>query len=64
MHLHKILIAAAAAVALVVSTGAQDAPKTERPESPKAFKALKYRTIGPAAGGRVSRARGRAGRSR
>jgi photosystem II stability/assembly factor-like uncharacterized protein len=56
---HKLLIcAAAAAAAFVVSVSAQDAPKTDKPESPKAFKALKYRNIGPAAGGRVSRATG------
>jgi photosystem II stability/assembly factor-like uncharacterized protein len=42
----------------VVSISAQDAPATGKPESPKAFKALKYRNIGPAAGGRVSRATG------
>src|ERR1041385_6241295 len=51
-------IAAAIAVVCVVSLGAQDAPKTEKPESPKEFKALKYRNIGPAAGGRVARATG------
>ncbi len=43
---------------LVVSVRAQDAPKTAKPESPPEFKALKYRNIGPAAGGRVSRAAG------
>src|SRR4051812_7122440 len=55
---HKLLLCAAAAAAVVVSVSAQDAPKTDKPESPKAFKALKYRNIGPAAGGRVSRATG------
>ena len=45
-------------MALVASLGAQEAPPTARPESPKQFKALKYRNIGPAAGGRVSRAAG------
>src|SRR6187455_770085 len=50
--------AAIAAVLLTVTPAAQDAPKTDKPESPKAFKALKYRNIGPAAGGRVSRATG------
>src|SRR5688572_2878803 len=50
--------AAAAAVALVMSVGAQEAPKSTRPESPKEFKSLRYRNIGPAAGGRVSRATG------
>jgi photosystem II stability/assembly factor-like uncharacterized protein len=52
------LLAAAAAVALVASVRAQDTPKPTRPESPKEFKALKYRNIGPAAGGRVARATG------
>ena len=52
------LIAAAAAAVCVVSLQAQDAPKPARPESPKEFKALKYRNIGPAAGGRVSRVAG------
>ena len=54
----KQLLGAAAAVILVVSAAAQDAPKPGKPESPKEFKGLKYRTIGPAAGGRVSRATG------
>src|SRR6266540_3562768 len=58
MRLHRLVFSAAAAVALVVSVGAQDAPKTDKPESPKEFKALKYRNIGPAAGGRVARATG------
>ncbi len=38
---------------------AQDGAKP--PETPAAFKALKYRSIGPAAGGRVSRVAGIAG---
>src|SRR6187455_2739065 len=50
--------AAIAAVLLTVTPAAQDATKTDKPESPKEFKALKYRNIGPAAGGRVSRAAG------
>src|SRR5207237_1370231 len=60
MHFSKSLLCAAAAMSLVVSITAQDAQKP-RPESPKEFKALKYRNIGPAAGGRVSRAAGVAG---
>src|SRR6266446_79667 len=52
------LLAAAAAVVCVVSLQAQDAPTSAKPESPKEFKALKYRNIGPAAGGRVARATG------
>src|SRR6185437_8729942 len=59
MPSHK-LVAALAAVCLV-SLHAQDAPKPAIPESPKEFKALKYRNIGPAAGGRVSRVTGVAG---
>jgi len=58
MLFSRQLLAAAAAVALVVSVRAQDTPKPTRPESPKEFKALKYRNIGPAAGGRVARATG------
>src|SRR5437763_15818042 len=56
MHFSKSLLAAAAAAGLVVTVTAQDGQK--RPESPKEFKALKYRNIGPAAGGRVARATG------
>src|SRR4051812_35154846 len=51
-------LSAALAAALVISVHAQDVPKTDKPESPKEFKALKYRNIGPAAGGRVARATG------
>ena len=40
---------------------AQDDSKPAWRESPKEFKALKYRNIGPAAGGRVSRVAGVAG---
>jgi photosystem II stability/assembly factor-like uncharacterized protein len=54
----KRSLVAAFAAAFVVSVSAQDAAKTDKPESPKEFKALKYRNIGPAAGGRVSRATG------
>ncbi len=62
LHRHHFL-AAAIAVALFVPASAQDVAKSTRPESPKEFKALKYRNIGPAAGGRVSRAAGVAGQS-
>jgi photosystem II stability/assembly factor-like uncharacterized protein len=55
------LAVAAIAVACIVSLHAQDASKSAKPESPKEFKALKYRNIGPAAGGRVSRVTGVAG---
>ena len=55
------LVRAAACVLVVMSVGAQDDKKPDRPESPKEFKALKYRNIGPASGGRVSRAAGVAG---
>src|SRR3954466_14238161 len=59
----KVAAAPAAAALAVLSLGAagQDAPKTTTPESPKEFKALKYRNIGPAAGGRVARVTGVAG---
>jgi photosystem II stability/assembly factor-like uncharacterized protein len=52
------ILTAAAAVAVCVSLTAQDAPKPGKSESPKEFKALKYRNIGPAAGGRVARVTG------
>jgi photosystem II stability/assembly factor-like uncharacterized protein len=53
-------VPATVAVCLLVSIvlAAQDAPKPAARESPAEFKALKYRLIGPAAGGRVSRATG------
>jgi photosystem II stability/assembly factor-like uncharacterized protein len=57
MHLSKYFLCAAAAASLAVSLGAQDG-RTGREESPKQFKALKYRNIGPAAGGRVARVAG------
>jgi photosystem II stability/assembly factor-like uncharacterized protein len=58
MPFSRSLLAAATAAALLVSVHAQDAPKADKPESPQEFKALKYRNVGPAAGGRVSRATG------
>ena len=58
MWFTRKFFAVAAAMALVVSVSAQDAPKNAKSESPKEFKALKYRNIGPAAGGRVARAAG------
>src|SRR5689334_20825457 len=54
----RVPLLVAAAVCLVVTLHAQDGAKAARPESPKEFKSLKYRNIGPAAGGRVSRAAG------
>src|SRR4051795_6477442 len=54
----RTLLAAAVAAACVASVHAQDAGKPTKPESPKEFKALKYRNIGPAAGGRVARVTG------
>ena len=57
LHRHHVL-AVAIAAASFVPLGAQDVARPARPESPKEFKALKYRNIGPAAGGRVSRAAG------
>jgi photosystem II stability/assembly factor-like uncharacterized protein len=59
MRVIKILSSAAlAATLLTAAPAAQNGPTTDKPESPKEFKALKYRNIGPAAGGRVSRAAG------
>src|SRR5919106_668110 len=58
MRSYRIALGAALAATFVISVSAQNAPNTDKPESPKAFKALKYRNIGPAAGGRVSRATG------
>src|SRR6476661_3042147 len=58
MSFSKPLLCAAAALSFVVSINAQDPAKSGKPESPKEFAALKYRNIGPAAGGRVARATG------
>ena len=58
MSYRRNFFAALAAACLEASVSAQDAPKTEKPDAPKEFTALKYRNIGPAAGGRVSRATG------
>src|ERR1041384_196491 len=52
----RLAAAALTAAVCVISIHAQDGQK--RPESPKEFKALKYRNIGPAAGGRVARVAG------
>jgi photosystem II stability/assembly factor-like uncharacterized protein len=55
-------LTAVAVLALTVGAGAQDAQKPddekERDTAPKELRGLKYRPIGPAAGGRVSRAAG------
>jgi photosystem II stability/assembly factor-like uncharacterized protein len=53
----RVLTTLAAAVILTIGVTAQDTPKTVD-ASPKEFKALKYRLIGPAGGGRVARAAG------
>ena len=45
-------------VLAVMALGAQEPEKPAWRDSPKEFKALKYRNIGPAAGGRVSRVAG------
>ena len=56
---HKPLIALLLGVALSVGLRAQEPAQRAVPdETPAEFKALKYRLIGPAAGGRVSRAAG------
>src|SRR3954447_16594498 len=57
LHRHHVL-AVAIAAASFVPLGAQDVARPAKPESPKEFKALKYRNIGPAAGGRVARVAG------
>ena len=54
----KLLSFFAAVVTLSISVGAQEAPAPAADGTPKEFKALKYRLIGPANGGRVSRAAG------
>src|SRR6478736_3080676 len=62
MHRAKPFLVAAAAAACVISVHAQqDGKKSDRPETPKEFKALQYRNVGPAAGGRVARVAGVAG---
>ena len=58
MRMPRPLLPVLIALSFLVSINAQDKPESERVESPKEFKALKYRNIGPAAGGRVSRAAG------
>jgi hypothetical protein len=57
MRFHRAALVIACSFALASTLSAQDGAKTTS-ESPKEFKALKYRNIGPAAGGRVSRAVG------
>ena len=46
------------ALVFFAAVRAQDEPKPVWRDSPKEFKALKYRNLGPAAGGRVSRVAG------
>ena len=56
------MLALGAGVAAQNTTGPSSSSQTESDKNagstPKEFKALKYRSIGPAAGGRVSRAAG------
>ncbi len=56
--IRPFLIAALLSLAFGPGLSAQKASGTAAPETPAEFKALKYRSIGPAAGGRVSRAAG------
>ena len=49
----RLLVAVATVAALVVAVRASDTPKT-----PELLKGLKYRLLGPAWGGRVTRAAG------
>ena len=53
----RLIVALCLAASLAFETSAQDKPPGDK-ESPAELKALKYRLIGPAAGGRVSRAAG------
>ncbi|HWT46762.1 MAG TPA: hypothetical protein VN085_12385, partial [Vicinamibacterales bacterium] len=57
MRFHRAIVVLASVCAIGSGVSAQDASKPSA-DSPKEFKALKYRNIGPAAGGRVSRAVG------
>ncbi len=67
VYFRKLSIALALSVALGAAGSAQDstankpAADANMGSTPKEFKALKYRLIGPAAGGRVSRVAGIAG---
>lgn len=55
----RLLTALTAATALTIGIHAQDAaPAATTDHTPKELKPLKYRALGPAAGGRVSRAAG------
>ena len=55
----KLVTAVALLSTLVAAPQAQDAQKADDKDSaPKELQGLKYRPIGPAAGGRVSRAAG------
>ena len=56
--IRTLLAALLASCVLGAGLTAQDTSKTAAPETPPEFKALKYRPIGPAAGGRVSRVAG------
>jgi photosystem II stability/assembly factor-like uncharacterized protein len=53
----RTLVTLLALVFFTIAAAAQDTPKSDD-GAPKEFKGLKYRLIGPAAGGRVSRAAG------
>ena len=54
----RMLILLAICLLIPAGPAAQDSGKPAATDSPAEFKALKYRLIGPAAGGRVSRAAG------
>jgi photosystem II stability/assembly factor-like uncharacterized protein len=66
IHFRKLSIAVTLSAAFAAGVGAQEPAPTRPPSAdpvnigstPKEFKALKYRSIGPAAGGRVSRVAG------
>jgi photosystem II stability/assembly factor-like uncharacterized protein len=54
----RLCLALVVCLAVGAAPAAQDTPKSADTGLPKEFKALKYRLIGPAAGGRVSRVAG------
>ncbi len=61
--IRPVLFAALLSLALGSGVSAQNAPGAGTPETPVEFKALKYRSIGPSAGGRVVARCGVPGRS-
>src|SRR6476661_1214786 len=58
LSMPRSFLALCLCLCVFIPLDAQDKPDSEPTTGPKEFKALKYRNIGPAAGGRVSRAAG------